>query len=191
MLRLTQRALDHTKQPHKVYKYGYVTDPRKFVPIERVGQKELFPRVVRPPCAHVPDFEAFLDKCDVEARYPVSEMKASFSSWDDLMNGRKTAKSRGVPYKAMTYLRMQADLYRNGVLPQRFDRKAEQKYWKQFDRKDKTQSRIPHMPEKYRPHQLGVDERPLPDYAAMNRMPEWAQKEEARLADKKAAAAAQ
>lgn len=183
MLRRSLSQLDKTRMPTKVYKYGYQPDPRKFVPIEFVRHDELFPRVVRPPCSIVPDAETFLEKCDIHDSVPMADFKSSFASWDELMMSRpkQNQKTRGMSRKLVTWLSECTDDYRNGRPPQYFDAKAERKYFKQFKNKDLQQRRIPELPEKYRPHQLGEDAKPLPNYRALNAMPDWAVAEEDRL----------
>ena len=184
MLRLTLLLLDKTKAPSKVYKYGYQPDPRKFAPSQFLRHEELFPRIVRPPTASVPDTDTFLERCDIHADVPTADFKASFKSWDELMQSRtrENRKVRGMSRKLSTWLAECMDDFRNGRPPEYFDSKAEDKYFKQFHSKfNKQKRRIPELPEKYRPHQLGEESRPLPNYRELNRMPDWAIAEENRL----------
>ena len=187
MLRRSAWVLDKTKAPTKVYKYGYQPDPRKFAPMERVRTEELFPRVVRPPCAATPDVDTFLDKCDIHETVPLSDFKATFAGWDELMLSRvgENKKVRGLSPKQAQWLAECLDDYRNGRPPGYFDKKAENTYFRQFS-VSKTSGgkkfRVPELPEKYRPHQTGEDSRPLRNYQELNRMPDWAIKEEERLA---------
>lgn len=187
MLRACIRRLDQSRTPLKVHRYGYQPDPRKLLPNAEKTQRELFPKLTRPPCKAVPDVAAFLDAVDVDKYYPLSEYAGQFESWQEMMNP-STPKllAEGVPRKHTRRLRDFGDAYTQGKLPDRFKRHEEQTFWAQQDRKGNKQIRIQPLPEKYRPHQLGEESRPLPDYAAMNRMPEWAAKEEERLAAKRA-----
>jgi hypothetical protein len=168
----------------KAYKYGYQPDPRKFAPISRFSQKELFPSVVRPPCALAPTAGDFLERCDVHEGYPTADFKGNFDSWESLMTSSRARniKVLGMPRNTAIYISECIDEYRNGKPPMYFDAKAERAYWKQFKRKDGAHVRVPELPEKYRPHQLGVEQRPGVDHESVNRMPSWAEKEEERLA---------
>ena len=78
MLRRCLRRLDQTGAPHKQYKYTYVPDPRKLAPIEKTAREELRPLVIRPPTAHVPNHEVFLERIDTHRLRPTSEFKDKF-----------------------------------------------------------------------------------------------------------------
>jgi hypothetical protein len=183
MFRLTARTLDKTRAPTKVYKYGYQPDPRKFAPVEIPRYEELFPRVMRPPCAAAPDTDTFLEKIDIHEVVPMADFKTAFSSWDELMKSRpsQNRKVRGMSEGTARWLAECVDDYRNGRPPQHFDIKDEDKYFKQFKLPDRSRRRIPELPEKYRPHQLGQEVRPQLNHKEANRQPEWAVKEEERL----------
>ncbi len=186
MLRRSLARLDKTSARVKTYKYGYQPDPRKFAPMEFVRHEELFPRVTRPPCSLVPDVETFLERGDIHEGVPMADFKSAFASWDELMESRpkKNEKTRGMSFKSALWLSEMIDDYRNGRPPEYFDAKEEWKYFKQFKHpypRDKQKRRIPELPEKYRPHQLGEDAKPLPNYRELNRLPQWAVEEEKRL----------
>ncbi len=184
----TRVLRDKTKRPHKMIKYGYVPDPRKLAPIDGVSRLELFPWVIRPPSRTVPDVGTFLDKCDIHEGRPTSEFKQVFESWDDLMSvGTRSMKARGIPMRTARFITRSMDQYVTGINPQRFDAKGERQYWRQFATTHKTfgsHIRIPDLPDRYRPHQLGTDVQPAPDYQALNRLPAWAVEEEKRLKSK-------
>lgn len=192
MLRRSHFLLDKTHNPTKVYKHGYVPDPRKFAAVEIPNYHELFPRITRPPCKAVPDTDTFLEKTDIDERVPMADFKSSFQSWDELMTSRpkQNQKVRGMSKKATMWLSENIDNYRNGRLPDYFDNKNEQTYFKQFTlRKCNYLYRIPDLPEKYRPHQLGEEansaiHKSASKFREQNRMPEWAVKEEDRLIEK-------
>ena len=192
MLRRSLSLLDKTHNPTKVYRHGYVPDPRKFAAVEIPNYEELFPRTIRPPCKAVPDTDTFLDKTDIDERVPMSDFKSGFQSWEELMSSRvhQNVKVRGMSKKAALWLNENLDNYRNGKLPDYYDNKDEQKYFKQFtDRKCNYLYRIPDLPEKYRPHQLGEESnsglhKSAAKYREQNKMPEWAVKEEERLIEK-------
>ena len=186
MLRRCLRALDTTRREPKVYKYGYIQDPRKMAPYEAFHPDELTPAVIRPPMASLcPTTDAFLDRIDVSDKYPVGDFKSSFGSWDELMTATHSDMVKMGMSKATAYKVVKARAaYANGRPPLQFDKRAEKKYFAQFkaNNKDGSHRKIPDLPEKYRPHQQGQDQRPTPDYVATNAVPEWAQKEDARLA---------
>lgn len=175
LIRCSRRLLDKTRAPHKHYKYGYIPDPRKLMPMETISDEELMPSMIRPPCTFVPNSDTFLDKLDVSELRPASDFKSSFSSWNDLMTASvETMMARGIPSKTAKLIRSGVIRYNCGVLPELVDRKAERQYWRQFDNKDHAQRVIPELPEKYRPHQLGEDSRQLPNFDDLNLMPPWA-----------------
>lgn len=185
-MRRALRLLDSSRNPHKQYKYGYQPDPRKLAPMRTIHQKELFPTVIRPPTAALPDHTAFLQAWDIDRQTPLSEHAALFEDWQDMQTMKvSTMVDKGMSRKHANKLRK----YRNafniaGVWPDWQDRKETQNYYKQFHKGDKpanAQVYDPVLPEKYRPHQLGEEQRALPNHAALNRHPEWSKLEEARL----------
>jgi hypothetical protein len=185
MLRRTIGALDSTRQPHKYYKYGYVLDPRKMAPIERSGTHELESGKIRPPNKFVPDVETFLKKSDFHG-LGLLDFKGSFESWKDLMTVSESemVKKRGIGNKAAKLIAFNRTNFNLGFMPDRFALAEEREYYEQFKLKDHTYRFIPELPAKYRPHQKGVQQPPLPDYKAINQLPEWAAKEELRLQQK-------
>jgi hypothetical protein len=186
MLRRTLVSRDSTRQSMKSMQYGYQPDPRKLAPVRNVLQREIFPRVARPTTRAVPDQATFLQAIDVNKYHPVADHAGAFESWEELMFvNRKVLTDRGVPYKTVRLIRDEVDLYKNGVMPNVYDRKESQTFWSQFGN---TQHRVlPKLPEKYRPHQLGEEQRPVPDIPALSRQPDWAVAEEKRLAEKRSA----
>lgn len=186
-MRQTLRALDQTTGPHKAYKYTYMPDPRKLAPIESIQRTEILPIVIRPPTAYVPNHEAFLEKADIHRLAPTSDFKGTFRDWADLMTcSKRELRTRGVPRLTRKAIRSAVLAFQNGNPPERFDTKEEWLYYKQFKTKDYSYRVIPELPEKYRPHQNGIDQAPVPDYNEINQMPEWAIAEEKRLASKSA-----
>lgn len=187
MLRRSTNFFDKTKAPTKIYKHGFMPDPRKFAAMEIPRYSEMFPRTVRPPCSIVPDTDTFLDKTDISEFVPMADFKSAFETWDDLMLSRpqKNRKVRGLSITTSKWLAESIDDYRNGRPPQYYDLKEEAKYFKQFKNGCRAQYRIPELPEKYRPHQLGEDNTNLHKssaaYREQNKMPAWAIKEEERL----------
>ena len=173
---------DKTKHPHKVYQYTFMPDPRKLAPIETVAPEEIEPKVIRPPHSWVPDVETFLDRIDVDELRPASDYKSSFTGWNDLMTASVAEMmSRGIPSKTAKWIDGWVRRYHKGELPMDHKRQAERQYWRQFNNKDNGQFRVPELPEKYRPHQMGEESQPIPNYSEINEMPEWAAKEEERL----------
>lgn len=184
-LRRSFILLDNTHRPHKLYRYSYVPDPRKFAPIERTAAAELFPQVVPPPTKYVPDTDTFLERCDIEASKPTADFKSVFQSWNELMTmSVLQMKLNGIPRATRNAISMAVHRFKKGVPPEEFDRKTEAQYWRQFKNKDGMRRIIPELPEKYRPHQHGIDSPPIPEYDKINEMPEWAKNEEARLASR-------
>lgn len=160
-------------------------DPRKLAPIETTSRAEVLPRAIRPPNSYVPTHEVFLEKLDIHRLAPTSDFKGSFTGWSDLMScGKREMRKRGVPKRTRFAIISGVNAWHNGNPPERFDSKAEWLHYKQYKTVDHSYRVIPEMPEKYRPHQNGIDAPPLPDYRAINRMPEWAAKEEERLKEK-------
>lgn len=84
-------------------------------------------------------------------------------------------------------IRSAVNAFSNGTPPEEFDTKEEWLYYKQFKTVDYSYRVIPELPEKYRPHQNGIDQAPVPDYTQINAMPQWAVEEEKRLAEKRKA----
>ncbi|CAJ1033365.1 putative IGR protein motif containing protein [Leishmania utingensis] len=188
-MRYTTRILDQTTGPHKAYKYTYMPDPRKLAPIETSMRSEVLPVVIRPPTSYVPNHEVFLEKVDVHRLAPTSDFKATFKDWNDLMTcSKRELRTRGVPLLTRRAIRAAVLAFQNGNPPERFDTKEEWLYYKQFKTKDYSYRIVPELPEKYRPHQNGIDQAPVPNYNEINQMPEWAVKEEKRLAEKSGAA---
>ena len=183
MIRKTLRRLDQTRKPTKYYKYGYVQEPRKQLPYEQLSADDFLPTVIRPPMASlVPDVDTFLEKIDIHEKCPTGDFKGSFHSWNEFMTATlEDMMKMGMSRPTARWILKSRDFYNSGMPPIHYDRKEERKYWRQFDTKDNSHRKIPELPEKYRPHQLGEDQRPVPDYEAINAMPEWAQKEEIRL----------
>ena len=174
-MRPTSLFFDKTKASHKYYKYGYQPDPRKFYPADRISKTELFPTIVRPPCSRVRTTDEFLEKIDYHIKYPASEFKTAFSSWNDLMTATdQNMMKRGIPPKVARFIQKHVGYFTNGLVPLRFDAKGEQRYWKQFKTINGAHVRWPELPDKYRPHQLGEDVPRQPNYAEMNRLPDWA-----------------
>lgn len=186
MLRRSSALIDSTRQPHKYYKYGYVLDPRKMAPIERSATHELESGKIRPPNKFVPDVEAFLQKSDYSG-LGLLDYKSSFESWKDFMtvSEEEMVKKRGISKKAARLIGFNRTNFNLGFMPDRFAVAEEREYYEQFKTKDHTYRFIPELPAKYRPHQKGVEQPPLPDYRAINQMPEWAAKEELRLQQKR------
>ncbi|ESS66466.1 hypothetical protein C3747_60g153 [Trypanosoma cruzi] len=185
-MRSTCRLFDQTCGPHKSYKYTYMPDPRKLAPIETTSRSEILPLVIRPPTSYVPNHETFLEKVDIHRLKPTSDFKATFKDWNDLMScGKRQLRVRGIPRMTRIAIRNAVHAFQNGNPPEYFDTKEEWLYYKQFKTIDFSYRVIPELPEKYRPHQNGIDQAPLPDYREINKMPEWARKEEERLKEKK------
>ena len=185
MLRRCCRLLDQTGAPHKQYKYTYQPDPRKLAPIEKTAKQELAPQVIRPPNAFTPNHEVFLEKCDIHRLRPTAEFKSLFKDWQDLMTCSYHAmRKRGIPKSTRSAIVTARRSFMNGNPPERHDTKQEYLFYKQFKTIDFSHRVIPELPEKYRPHQNGIDQAPIPDYKAINFMPEWATKEAERLAAK-------
>ena len=181
-MRKCAKFFDQTKAPHKQYKYSYVPDPRKLSPMETVHDNELNPSTVRPPTKSIPNHVVFLEKCDVNNTFPTSDFKDTFKDWTDLMTmDKKTMVKNGIPANTAMVILKNVHRFKCGYMPELYDLKEEQQFWKQFKTIDNSQRRIPELPEKYRPHQHGVEQPPLPDYGQINVMPEWAQKEAERL----------
>lgn len=181
-MRCCLRLLDNTKAPHKAYKYSFIPDPRKLAPIESSHARELSPCFIRPPTKYVPDKDTFLEKCDTHLSLPTADFKSSFSDWNDLMTTTyKKLKVAGVPKNTAKAILRDVRRFQNGIPPERFDTKEEWQFWRQFKTGDHTYRRVPELPEKYRPHQMGQDSQPIPNYSKINEMPEWAAKEEERL----------
>jgi hypothetical protein len=186
MLRQTLLRADKTRRPMKAYRYGYQPDPRKLAPRRSMHQKELFPDVVRPPTKAIPTVAAFCETLDVNRYLPMAEHAAAFSDWNQLMNPKRQALiDKGVPAKAIRRINNAIDDYKNGVPMDLEDAKPAQAYWAQFPLKGHA-LKIPDLPEKYRPHQLGEEQRAAKNYTQLNQMPQWARDEEARLAGKAA-----
>lgn len=186
MLRYSFRILDQTCGPHKAYKYTYMPDPRKLAPIETTQRCEILPIAIRPPTSYVPNHEVFLEKTDIHRLKPTSEFKSSFRDWNDLMTcDKRQLRVRGVPSMTRRAIRSAVLAYQNGNPPEHYDTKEEWLYYKQFKTKDYSYRIIPELPEKYRPHQNGIDQAPVPDYDQINKLPEWARKEEEKLQSKK------
>lgn len=186
MLRFTRCALDSTKAPHKYYKYGYTVDPRKLAPFERLHTTEFKPKYIRPPNKFVPDVATFMDKAD-HHEANVADFSSTFKSWNDMMTSSAgSMKQRGMTHWSVKSLRTAIISYREGYLPDRFKVKNELQWYKQFKRtnKDNQKRIVPELPEKYRPHQQGMEQPGLPDYSKINQQPEWAAKELERLAAK-------
>lgn len=185
MLRASRRCLDQTTGPHKAYKYTYMPDPRKLAPIETMQRSEVLPIMIRPPTSYVPNHEVFLEKTDIHRLRPTSDFKATFKDWNDLMTcSKRELRVRGVPRSTRQAIRSAVLAFQNGNPPEMFDTKEEWLYYKQFKTGDYSYRVIPELPEKYRPHQNGIDQAPVPNYAAINEMPQWAVEEEKRLAAK-------
>ncbi len=156
------------------------------MPMETMAEDEVRPSMIRPPGACCPDVATFLRKIQTDEVRPASDFASVFSSWNDLMTcPMNELLARGIPSKTAALIRDWRNRYNNGELPEYYDLTAERQYWRSFkpllvlDR-----MRVPELPEKYRPHQLGEDSRAVPDYAAINVMPPWAVKEEERLKEK-------
>jgi hypothetical protein len=187
MLRLTRLARDQTRQPMKSFKYGYQPDPRKIAPRRSISRRELFPKVVRPPSREVPDVAAFLTAADNNKYNPVGEHAGSFESWHELFHATtKQMKDKGIPIRAIKTIVTQRDIYNNGDAMDKFNATGMQEYYGQFPHKGYTY-KIPDLPDRYRPHQLGEEQRSTPDVGRLAVMPEWAVAEEARLAEKRGA----
>jgi hypothetical protein len=185
MIRSSCRLLDQTGAPHKQYKYSYIPDPRKMAPIEKTARLELAPQVIRPPNAFTPNHEVFLEKCDIHRLKPTAEFKGAFKDWQDLMTcSYHTMRHRGIPQNTRIAIVRARRAFLNGKPPEHHDTKQEYAFYKQFKTQDFSHRVIPELPEKYRPHQSGVDQAPIPDYKAINNMPEWALKEVDRLNQK-------
>lgn len=176
MLRAALRRLDKTKAPHKHYKYGYIPDPRKLMPMETIASEELEPTLIRPPNSFVPNTDRFLERLDVNDLRPAADFKSSFTSWTDLMTASvDTMVARGIPRKTAKLIHGGVRRFHCGVMPDQCDRKPERVFWRQFDSKDHAHRIIPELPEKYRPHQLGEESRAIPNFDELNLMPAWAQ----------------
>jgi hypothetical protein len=131
----------------------------------------------------VPSVDVFLERTDIHRLAPTSDFKSSFADWNDLMTSDcKALKQKGVPRFTRKAIRTAVQAFHNGSPPERFNTKEEWLFFKQFKMKDFSYRKVPELPEKYRPHQNGIDQPPLPDYVKINKMPEWAVKEEARIA---------
>ncbi|CCW66165.1 unnamed protein product [Phytomonas sp. Hart1] len=184
-MRSTRLFLDNTYGPHKSYKYTYMPDPRKLAPIESTHRNEVLPIAIRPPTSYVPNHNVFLEKCDIHRLKPTSEFKSTFKDWNDLMTcNKRQLRVRGVPTLTRKAIRSAVLAFQNGTPPERFDTKEEWLYYRQFKTKDFSYRVIPELPEKYRPHQNGIDQAPVPDYDKINQLPQWAINEEKRLAEK-------
>eukprot|EP00758_Cryptobia_borreli_P004729 Tbor_TRINITY_DN4549_c0_g1::TRINITY_DN4549_c0_g1_i1::g.15897::m.15897 len=181
MLKRTTPFRDSTKAPHKYYKYGFQLDPRKYAPMETSPRNEVSLFAIRPPNRFVPDHETFLERADYKG-VGLEDYKGTFTGWKDMMTCTAVEmRRRGIPYEAVLLLKKNINRFNKGGLPDSFNCKEERLYWKQFKTKDNTYRMLPELPEKYRPHQTGVETPTLPDFRAINAMPEWAQKEEHRL----------
>lgn len=182
-MRCCRLVLDSTKAPHKYYKYGYTLDPRKLAPFEKLHDTEAFPNYIRPPNKFVPDVQTFMDKSDFHEAN-LTDFTNTFSSWNDMMTATEsTMRQRGMTKWAAKALRKSILRYQQGFLPDRFKVKGERAYYKQFKANKDLQYRVvPDLPDKYRPHQQGIEQPPLPDYGRINAQPEWAAKEMERLA---------
>uniref|UniRef100_A0A7S1M2Y0 Protein FYV4, mitochondrial n=1 Tax=Neobodo designis TaxID=312471 RepID=A0A7S1M2Y0_NEODS len=183
MLRRSLCRRDQTRQPMKSFQYGYQPDPRKLAPMRSISTEELHPKVHRPPTRAVPDQATFLQALDVNKRFPIADHAGSFETWEELNDPpQQTLADRGVPNRVINHVRNRMELYKNGLMPNAYDRKEEQSYWDTFGN---TQHRVvPELPEKYRPHQLGEEQRGTPDFGRLSKQPEWALAEEKRLAEK-------
>ncbi|CBH16263.1 hypothetical protein, conserved [Trypanosoma brucei gambiense DAL972] len=185
MLKRTLTVLDQTYGPHKSYKYTYMPDPRKLAPIETTQRSEIVPQSIRPPTSYVPNHETFLERADIHRLRPTSDFKASFKDWNDLFTcDKRQLRVRGIPRMSRDAIRTAVQAFQNGNPPERFDTKEEWLYYKQFKTVDYSYRVIPELPEKYRPHQSGIDQAPLPDYREINKMPQWAECEERRQSKK-------
>lgn len=142
----------------------------------------MLPIAIRPPTSYVPNHEVFLERTDIHRLMPTSEFKSTFKDWNDLMTcDKRQLRVRGVPSMTRRMIRSSVLAYQNGNPPERYDTKEEWLFYKQFKTKDYSYRVIPELPEKYRPHQNGIDQAPVPDYEAINKVPAWAVKEEDRL----------
>lgn len=160
-----------------------------------INQKELFPVVNRPPMARLPDAAAFLTAVDICRNSPLSEHSAAFPTWNSLHRmSIKTMTDKGIPIKHAYKIRKFRNMFNHaGIFPDFQDKKEHQAYFRQFAPPDKPSSARyydPALPEKYRPHQLGEEQRALPVYSYLNQHPAWAKAEDERLAAKKNSAAA-
>lgn len=183
-MRCTRRGLDKCRIPSKYYKYGYQADPRKNIRAESGTAKEIFPRVRRGATAMMPSVERFLEYQDYRKGIPYGEYASNFSSFHFMYKASKQFLYRlGFDAYMERYLRRSLHMYTTGHIPWRFDQKQEEEYWKEQQKRDvdRARCRVPELPKFYRPHQQGVEQRPILNYEAMNLKPDWAIKEEERL----------
>eukprot|EP00760_Papus_ankaliazontas_P006076 PhM_4_TR12881/c0_g1_i1/m.36463 len=189
-LSLYETSVRHSQQynPTKIYRYSYMPDPRKFAPIEKVAESELFPMPLRPPHAEVPTVEAFLERITVRKGMNCAEHASSFESWEHLMTAsRQDMHALGIPGNVAVHIMNWQRWYRMGYVPARHNKESEQDYWSQYKRTiPGSKQRYQEVPENYRPHQQGIATRPVKDLTAANVMPDWAVEEEKRLAEKRA-----
>eukprot|EP00759_Apiculatamorpha_spiralis_P012609 PhF_6_TR19594/c0_g1_i1/m.28583 len=186
MHRRTVQLLHQGFTPMKIYRYSFLPDPRKFIPIETVSESELNPMPYRPPHEEVPDVETFLNRISITRSLRCAEHAGCFKDFEHLMTtGEKEMKSNGIPNNVIQHILNWQRYYRRGYVPNRADQAPKQEHWAQYGKRVQTGSRqpFPEVPTNYRPHQQGIAVRPVTDLVSVNVMPEWAVAEEKRIQD--------